>query len=628
MCGIAGLFIKNHYTTDRLPDLKLMMESLKHRGPDHTGLWYDPHIFLGQARLSIIDLSENANQPIFNEDKSVALVCNGEIYNFSDLRNRLVKSGHCFLSKGDTEVIVHLYEEQGEAFLHELDGMFSLALWDAHKKKLLLARDRTGKKPLFYFHSPSLFAFASEIKAFFPLKDIPIERDETMFPYYFILGNIPAPHTFYKNIFSLEPAHFLSVEIEKSPKILKYWHIENFFRTKKNVAPEEAKSNVQYLLKKAVQKRLISDVPLGTFLSGGIDSTIVTGIMVRELGKQVQTFSIGFKDDAAYDETPYARLAAAHFGTDHTEHHVSASDVPTMIDHLLWQHDGPFGDASALPTSIVSRFAKKKVTVILNGDGGDEVFGGYHRFIAARWMECFVPSFWKLAKQITSPLYKPILCKSRFGQKWNRFIQAANLPLTERLIQWTSYFYSELNQLLSKDVYHHLDIDQNLLGHIFDEDMKELSPLSKILYFNLKTYLSNDLNIKMDRASMSVALETRSPFLDRELMEYCASFPDHLLIRGFQTKYILKVAYQDLLPPKILKRGKAGFGVPLGKWFRGPLKDLLREDLGDTSLSRHYLNETFIQELLKAHWGGTDHSLRLWNLWMFKRWLKKLDHRG
>src|SRR3989338_3045454 len=334
MCGIAGLLQFNPQPIP-LNDLLKMPQSLLHRGPQNLGSWNDKDIFLSQTRLKILDLSEKANQPIFNEDKSIVLVFNGEIYNYQELRTDLVGRGHTFISAGDSETLVHLYEEFGDHFIQKLDGMFAFALWDQKKRRLLLARDRTGKKPLFYYSSPNFLAFASEIKAFFPLKEIPIEKNESLFPYYFIYGNIPAPHTFYKNIYSLEPAHTLWVETNSSLIKRKYWDPQHHFLSKNTaIKKEEAKETIRSLLKNAVSSRLISDVPLGAFLSGGIDSTIITAIITRQLQRPLKTFSIGFEGDTTYDETYYANIAARHFHTDHTEYHVTSQAVLDTFDKL------------------------------------------------------------------------------------------------------------------------------------------------------------------------------------------------------------------------------------------------------------------------------------------------------
>ncbi|MBI4041570.1 MAG: asparagine synthase (glutamine-hydrolyzing) [Deltaproteobacteria bacterium] len=614
MCGICGFlsFDSQADLSPRIPDLTTMPKALTHRGPENLGYWQHQNIFLAQTRLKILDLSSEANQPIFNEDKSIVLVFNGEIYNFKKLRHTLVQKGHTFISQGDSETIVHLYEEEGDRFISHLEGMFAFALWDNRQKKLILARDRTGKKPLFYYQSQHLFAFASEIKAFFALSDIDIHKNEDLFAYYFLYGNIPTPYTFYKNIHSLEPAHYLVLENSKPIQKINYWNIAPYYLNKKNTLTEkDAKIHIRHLVKEAISKRLISDVPLGAFLSGGIDSSIISAVVTQELHQPLQTFSIGFEGDPLYDETPYAKLVATHFKTNHREFHVGSQALLELIDPLLYHYDGPFGDSSCIPTAIVSKMAKQYVTVVLTGDGGDEIFGGYNRFLAIQLMTK-MPKFLKYFKDLPFP-------------KWQRWIATADLNHIDQLTQLTSYFYTDLFELLNKDYASQRTIVKNFHNHPFLQDVQQMTLLSKLLYLNLKTYLVDDLNIKMDRASMMASLETRAPFLDHTLIEYCASLPDHFLIRNFNKKYILKEAYKEVLPPQIIHRKKAGFAVPLGKWFRGPLKSYIQDEFQNPNSISPYLNPHRIRTLLKSHFDEKkDESLRIWNLLMFKKWIEQL----
>ena len=622
MCGIAGLLtFHNHFQIQhRLDDLKRMPQTLLHRGPENLGCWHDSRIFLSQTRLKIIDLSPQANQPMFNEDKQIVLIFNGEIYNFKTLRKDLQNKGHLFQSQGDSEVIVHLYEELGEDFVSHLEGMFAFALWDQKKQKLILARDRTGKKPLFYVKTQDFFAFASEIKAFFPLPDIQIEPNTELFPYYFIYGTIPTPQTFYKNIFSLEAGQMLRINAQGDCAKQKYWHPETFFSINRSDIPkQEAIQHIRFLLKKAVSKRLLSDVPLGAFLSGGIDSSIVTGIAAHEISRPLKTFSIGFEGDRERDETDYAREVSRHFGTDHTEYHVTADHLPPLFEKLIWHYDGPFGDPSCVPTAMVSGLAKQKVTVVLTGDGGDELFGGYHRFWASLRLAQMPPWLRGISQKTVYTLLKmKLLPPQGYGQ---RLHAAAHLSLENRLTHWTSFFYDDLRDILNPDFLSPLKISKNFHYQPYLADTQNMTPLSKMLYLNLKTYLLDDLNVKMDRASMMVGLETRSPFLDHHLIEYCASLPQHYFIKGFQRKVILRETYRDMLPPAIYKRGKLGFDAPLAKWFRGPLQSFVRDELFPLTPIREFVNPAYVTRLADAHAKGADHSLKLWNLLMFKKWM-------
>jgi asparagine synthase (glutamine-hydrolysing) len=624
MCGIAGVLRLHPQIplSPYLPQFTKMPDQFVHRGPDHLGTWHNDDVFLAHARLKIVDLSEQANQPLFNEDGAIALLFNGEIYNFKTLRSQLIQNGHRFRSEGDGEVIVHLYEEHGESFARHLDGMFALSLWDQKQKKLILARDRTGKKPLFFVSSSSFFFFASEIKAFFPIPQIQIEKNEEVFPLYFVHGNIPTPQTFYKNIHQLEPAHLLICEAGVIPPALKkieYWDLKTYFRTKARIQKTEAIETIRHLLKNAVSKRLIADVPIGAFLSGGIDSTIITAIASDELQKPLRTFSIGFEGDPQYDESPYARIASQRFQTEHQEFHLTPRMVPELFDTILWHYDAPFADSSAIPTSVVSLLTRRRVTVALTGDGGDENFAGYQRFVASVWMEKIPPFFWKTLKTVCpKPSSSTFTAHRNWFSRISRALEAANLPLESRILRWLSYFYTDLGNLLNPAFYS--SAGDALRAPFSNENLKNFTPLSKLLYLNFKGYLADDLNVKMDRASMMHSLETRAPFLDHHLIEYCASLPDSFKIRGFQTKYILKEAYKDILPIEILKRRKAGFGVPLGKWFRGPLKPFLLDKLNNIEESAGYINPHYVRELLAAHFRGEDHSMKLWNILMFHAW--------
>jgi asparagine synthase (glutamine-hydrolysing) len=384
MCGICGE-VRFDGRAPRDAEIVAMRDRLLHRGPDSDGVYLSPTgaAALGFRRLRIIDLTPNASQPMPNEDGSIQVVFNGEIYNFQELRSGLVARGHRFRSHSDTETIVHLYEEKGPTAIDDLDGMFAIAIWDERLRRLTLARDRVGKKPVFYYRSERLFAFASEIKAFFGHPDVAIEIDSEAVPSYFIHGYVPGPGTFYKNVRQLQPGTLMTVDADGRTQAREYWHIK--FPDASEVPAigrAEAAIGVRDAVTRAVERRLVSDVPLGAFLSGGLDSTIVVGIMSRLMATPVKTFSIGFEGAPAYDETSFARLAATHFKTDHTEFRVSPSALD-LIDTLIWHHDGPFGDSSAVPTYIVSKLTREQVTVVLTGDGGDELFAGYLRFAAA-----------------------------------------------------------------------------------------------------------------------------------------------------------------------------------------------------------------------------------------------------
>ena len=628
MCGIVG-FVRFDGQPLDLQVLGRMTAALTHRGPEGQRLQFlaagPTRVGLGHTRLKIIDLSDAAAQPMANEDASVWVSFNGEIYNFRELRARLAVRGVPFRSASDTEVILRLYEAEGERCVGALDGMFAFAVWDARRETLLLARDRVGKKPLFYYSTPTLFAFASEIKALLAHPDIAPEVDAEALPAFFLYGYVPTPATFYRGIRKLPPGHLMLVDQNGKVRMEEYWDLPTRSESS-DLRPSEAgaAARVRELTTQAVRRRLIADVPLGAFLSGGIDSTIVVGLMSQLLEGSVRTFSIGFAGDPRFDETRYARLASTRFGTVHTEFVVEPSAVD-LVERLVWHHDGPFADSSAIPTYLLSRLTREHVTVALNGDGGDELFAGYLRFYAALLSER-VPAWVRhAAHRILSGLPEWGGHRSPFG-RLQKFAGSATLPFVERFTRWISVFYEDLPRLLP-------DYQDNgraplplvlLLPYL--RRCEGVPPLSRLLYLNLKTYLLDDLLVKMDRCSMAHALETRSPFLDRALMEYVSALPDHMKLRWGRTKVILRRAFADLVPPQILRRGKMGFGVPLRAWFTADLRDYLQDLLlAPDARLRTYLNQEYVRRLCHAHLAGhADHSPRLWTLLTFEVWLRSL----
>jgi asparagine synthase (glutamine-hydrolysing) len=627
MCGICG-----ELRFDGAPvsadGLLRMRDQLVHRGPDSDGMFVAPggHAGLAFRRLRIIDLSPKASQPMANEDGRVQVVFNGEIYNFRELREGLVARGHVFRSHSDTETIVHLYEEKGADCIPDLEGMFAIAIWDERVHRLTLARDRAGKKPLFFYRSDRLLAFASEMKAFFAHPDVPMDVDREAIPYYFIHGYVPGPDTFYQNVRQVEPGTVMTIDADGSTASRRYWQIE-FPREAEVRAYDrgDAAARLRDLMTQAVERRLVSDVPLGAFLSGGLDSTIVVGLMSQLMSAPVKTFSIGFEGDAAYDETSYARLAAKRFHTDHTEFRVAPTAVD-LIDTLVWHHDGPFGDSSAIPTFIVSRMARAHVTVALTGDGGDELFAGYRRFWAAvqserlpRWVAAGGQG---LLSALPSPAHE-----RHWLAELQRFFGALSVPLDERITMWNSVFFSELPELLGPDLLATLrPIDR--LRHLRTElpRMEGRSKLSRLLHGNFTSYLADDLLVKTDRCTMANSLEARSPFLDRQLIEYAAALPDHFKLDGRRGKALLRDAFADLVPPEIEARPKMGFGVPLGTWFRGHLRDYMRDTLlASDARYRELLSGPFVERLVDRHLSGAANlGPQLWSLICFERWLQLL----
>jgi asparagine synthase (glutamine-hydrolysing) len=628
MCGICGVL-----SFDRRPlpqaTLEAMTQVLAHRGPDGQRIQLlsdgSRQIGLGHTRLRVIDLSEIAAQPMANDDGSLWLTFNGEIYNYRELRGELERRGVHFRTSSDTEVLLRLYEAEGERCVDKLEGMFAFAMWDGRTHRLFLARDRIGKKPLFYYSTRSFFAFASEIKALLRHPEISPEVDVDALPAFFLYGYVPTPQTLYRGVRKLPPGHLMLVGADGEIRTEAYWDLPIGPEHSRGAPPAtEAAARVRELLTAAVRRRLIADVPLGAFLSGGIDSSIIVGLMSRLMQQPVRTFSIGFAGDAHFDETSFAQLASKRFQTIHTEFVVKPSAVD-LVERLVWHHDGPFADSSAVPTYILSRLTRDHVTVALNGDGGDELFAGYLRFYAA-----------VLAERVPTPIRRTANWMLSGLPEWGghrgpwrrlqKFVGSATLPFNERFSRWIAVFYEDLTALLPGV---RRDGNRPLPLSFLEPHLRRSepgSPLTRLLYLNLKTYLLDDLLVKVDRCSMAHALEARSPFLDRELMEYVFTLPDAMKVRGGRTKVILRQAFADLIPTEILRRGKMGFGVPLRKWFVTDLRDYLEDTLlaSDAKLGG-YVDQRYVLRLYQAHrTGRADYSHRLWTLLTFELWLRQL----
>ncbi|MCL5277463.1 MAG: asparagine synthase (glutamine-hydrolyzing) [Deltaproteobacteria bacterium] len=630
MCGIAGIVRFDGATVDR-KTLEDATDRLAHRGPDAAGTYIDnegtPCVGLGHRRLSIIDLSFSANQPMSSESGDVRVVFNGEIYNFVKLRE-LLRHDHRFATNSDTEVIVHLYEQYGEDAIAMLDGMFAIAIYDRRQHKIILARDRVGKKPLYYYHDRTMLLFASEIKAILSmLPGQKIDINEQAIPFYLVYGYARPPHTFYRSIDGLEPSTYMVYKHTGEAETVTYWHLKDHILSSSADADRYPKDDSLLRLKltDAVRKRLVSDVPLGVFLSGGIDSSIITGIMSRLTSAPVKTFSIGFSEDQHYDETGYANIVAKKYGTDHHVFIVTPRAID-LIDRLIYHYDAPFGDASAIPTYIVSNLTRQHVTVALNGDGGDEIFAGYTRFTAARLSE-MIPAPLRSFLAGTVALFPDLGSGRSIPSRARRFLRALNMPLIRRYINWVSYVQPDsLNRLLNPSVYRGSDYEDTIPSYFTShlKGMEETSVLTQLLYLNFKTYLPDDLLIKMDRMTMANGLEGRSPFLDTELVEYAFGIPDHLKLKGLQTKLDLRYTFRDILPGELMHRGKMGFGVPLGAWFRNKLKTYLEGHIiAGSPMINAYLNAGEIRRIFDEHQSmARDHGLALWLLLTLELWLR------
>jgi len=624
MCGICGIVNFNNKPIDT-ELLKKMNNMLYHRGPDEEGFFISSkaNVGFGIRRLSIIDL-ETGSQPIYNEDKSIAIVLNGEIYNFLELRRELEKK-HRFKTKSDVEAVVHLYEEKGIDCLQNLRGMFALAIWDGNKKQLFLARDRIGKKPLYYTWLNGNFYFASEIKSFLAIPEFKKEINRKAIDLFLTYQYIPAPYTIWQNVYKVEAANFLCLDEEKRVIVKNYWDVD--FREKTNLSFEESKERIRELLREATKLRMISDVPLGAFLSGGHDSSIVVGLMSEISSKPIQTFSIGFKEEE-FSELRYARLIAKKFKTEHHEFIVEPKYIE-ILPKIVWHYDQPYADPSALPSYYISKMTRQFVKVALNGDGGDENFAGYLRYRAlaiSRYIG-FLAKFFpeKLIDLLEKILPQKISAPNR--KPWEeavKFLRPLKQPLHRQNLLWHAYFTEEQKKYVYSD-----EMKKNLSKHdaylYFENcffESKATEFIDKILYTDIKTYLAENLLVKMDVASMANSLEARSPFLDHKFVEFTASLPWDWKLRGLDTKFILKETFKNFLPAKILRRKKQGFGIPLGQWFRNQWKDFLQETIfSSKAISRNYFNIKNLKVLVEDHiYGRKDHGYCLWALLMLELW--------
>lgn len=627
MCGIAGIVQSG---TDKIDKgiLKKMCDCMVHRGPDDEGYYLNNNskvsAGLGHRRLSIIDLN-TGHQPIYNEKKDKCVILNGEIYNFLGLKKTLQEKGHRFYTNSDAETIVHAYEEYGDDFTKHLYGMFAFALWDDVRGRLILGRDRIGKKPLLYTFVNGKFIFASEFKALLKHPEIQKDIDPEAIHHYLTYLCIPAPLTIFRNIKKMLPSNILIFQDGKIT-LKEYWRLNMSKKIK--IGRVDAISELKRLLKKSVEARLISDVPLGVLLSGGVDSSCVAAFMKIAGVKKIRTFSIGF-GEKDFNELPYAKMISDSFSTDHSEEYVDP-DAAGALPELVERYGEPYADSSALPTYYLCRSAAKNVKVALNGDGGDEVFAGYRRHLAAYLAERFSG----VAKSVNrSPLklffkgFSDRPSKPNSPGSLRRFLDAVELDRAHRYMKWVGFFSEEAKRSMYTESFNckTKDLDSTCFMETLFSEAEDLDSIDAALYVDTFFGLKNDLLVKMDIASMSNSLETRSPLLDQHLMEFMASLPSSLKINRFNLKYILKESLKDILPGKILNRPKRGFAVPVDYWFRNDLKSYLKDTLlSDKAMNRGYFKPDAIRNIISDHMSGiNDYGQHLWGLLMLEVWHKR-----
>jgi len=625
MCGINGLLFKQE-SNELSEQLSIMNNLIIHRGPDDDGFYlYGNRLGMGMRRLSIIDL-EHGKQPIQNENGTITIVFNGEIYNYKELKAEQEQKGVHFKTSSDTEVILSLYETYGSDCLHKLNGMFAFSIHDLENKTLFIARDRFGEKPLYFHHDKDKVVYASELKSIIRLFPKLKKINKEALNVYFALTYIPAPYTIYEDVQKLRPGYFIKIDTETLEKEEKcYWDIDSNVDVDPSITYSEAKRTTEQLLFESVEKRMIADVPLGVFLSGGVDSTIIAAIMSKISTEKIKTFSVGFKNKK-YDESARAKLVADHVGSEHHEYRLNYEDLYNQVNNLVLNYDEPFADSSCIPTYFIAQKTAKHVKVAITGDGGDEVFGGYNKYMSIRYRKLYQKYVPGIVKEGLSgmPFMQSLLTgkssKSIFT-KAGKMLASVDLNLVDSHLNLLSLGFqdAELTKLINPE---HLTDYKLLLkkelkavNTSFDE-LKQLRHIDKIIS------LEGDMLVKVDRASMLSSLECRSPFLDHRLMEFTYKIPDGYLIDGNNKKRILKDTFKNLLPDNFFNAPKSGFEIPVGDWFRGEMKQEINQILSVENLEQHnLLNVSYIRKLLDEHISlKADHSWKLWTLFCFQKW--------
>lgn len=622
MCGICGVFNQQSGEPVSRDIIAQMANLISHRGPDESGIYLDGPVGLGSQRLSIIDLS-NGHQPMSNEKGDIWIVFNGEIWNYKALRKEFLEKGHRFRTNSDTETIIHAYEEYGADCIAHLNGMFGLAIWDLSRKRLLLARDRVGKKPLYYAHVDGSLIFASEIKSLLCHPQVKRQVDVQALADFLSVRYVPGPATLFAKISKVLPGHMLLYE-NGELKEKCYWDFT--FGKTENYPVEDYIQGIRQHVKRAVEERMMADVPLGAMLSGGVDSSIVTGTMSQLMDEPVKTFSVGF-DVPEYSELPFARLVSQHFGTEHHDLVVKCSDLSTYWPLLTWHRDEPVSEPSDLGVYLISKLARQHVKVVLSGEGGDELFAGYPKYIVD-WLARY---YQILPGPVRDRLITPLIERLPYNmRKIKMASRALSQPAPERWMNWFGVFNGQLkNNLLSASTRASIDGDASRAFRRWLEKNPQRDDLSSMLYLDTKIWLPDNLLMKGDKMTMAASLEARIPFLDHRLIEFASSIPSNIKVKPFQAKYLLKRAYRDFLPEPILTRKKIGFNVPVGIWFRGEQRNLItRLLLSERARSRGFLDSEFVAHILRDHLEGrTQYGNQLFLLASLELWFRVfIDH--
>ena len=629
MCGIAGLIdFKNSSSKQTVYN---MAASMPHRGPDGQSEYFEQkdnyQIGLGHRRLSIIDLSDVANQPMFFENW--VIVFNGEIYNYQEIKEELIQKGHQFVTNSDTEVVLHSWQEWGKEAIHKWHGMFAIVLYNKDMQEIYVIRDRAGVKPLYYAWQDGLFLFGSELKALMAHPSFKKEINKDAVASFLQYGNVPAPYSIFDCTYKLLPGHLLHFNlVTQEITTEQYWNIYDYYnKPKLNISLPDAIAETEKILSKAFQYRMVSDVPVGVFLSGGYDSTCVTALLQKQSTEKLKTFTIGMTDEKL-DEAPFAKQIAAHLGTDHTEYYCTAQEALDIIPQLPFYYDEPFADSSAIPTMLVSKLAKQKVTVALSADAGDEIFAGYNRYD-------YIRRYGKKIEAIPEPLRKlgvgimdaiaseniPILKdKANFHSRYNKLKNLLKNPSTDQLLRSLSQVFNddEVAQIFSTQ--------PSLLKTLHTSDeLKNDDPLAYMMAVDYQTYMTDDILQKVDRATMSASLEGREPFLDQNIIEWAAQLPSEYKYHNKTKKYILRQIVHQYIPKEIMERPKMGFGIPIASWLMNELKPLVEAYLGDENLKKHGIfNIEAIQKIKQNFYKGRkEEHLKVWYLLMFQMWYEK-----